>query len=164
MPWYGLHVRSSSESLVALKLERASIPSFYPFLLVKSRDGRRLIERKFIPGYVFAEFSLAADTPVLAIGQVLAICGAGRHALEIPAAQIAAVRQLVNLPETVRQAWHGAAGDRVRVTFGPFTGYQGTVIRWKKRAWVMVTLEGLQRSFPAEVDPLSLEPVRSETA
>jgi len=84
MNWYALHIRSNCEHLVALKLTADGIENFYPHVVTKSRDGRREIEKKFMPGYVFCCFDLAQRTHIVAITQVVGILGSGRHAVAIP--------------------------------------------------------------------------------
>jgi transcription antitermination factor NusG len=158
MNWYALHVRSCQEHAVAQKLANAGIEAFYPFRRVKSADKRRSVEQRFMPGYVFARFDLENDTPVVAIHQVVGIVGAGRHAIAIPDFEIEQVKRIVSLPEATA-CEHFIAGDRVRVRYGLLVGLEGYVLRWKKKAWVVVTLAGIERSIRAEVDPLSLESI-----
>jgi transcriptional antiterminator NusG len=157
LSWYGLHVRSNEEHTVAAKLDSAGLENFYPFVTEKSVDGRRDIERKFMPGYVFSRFSLDQKTPVVAIAQVVSILGWGRHAVEIPDLEIAAVRKIVSFPELASPCDFLAAGDKVRVKHGPLVGLEGLVLRWGKKHWIVVSLTSAHRSIKAQVDPLSLE-------
>jgi len=142
---------------VALKLDAAGIESYYPHALIKSRDGKRSIERRFMPGYVFAYFDLAEKTAVVAIPQVAGILGFGRHAVSIPNSEIEQVKKIVSFPNIAMPCQFFAAGNKVRVRYGPLTGLEGYVMRWKKKAWVVVTLTSAECSIKAEVDPQSLE-------
>lgn len=154
--WFALHVRSSQEGVVSGKLERAGVEAFYPFRLTLSKDKRRSTETKFMPGYVFARF--ADNTAAIAIPQVVGIVGAGRHAIAIPEYEIESVK-LIQHPPQASPCEYLAAGTRVRVKYGPLTGLEGFVERWKKQAWVIVSLTSVERSIKAEVDPQCLEPI-----
>jgi transcription antitermination factor NusG len=167
--WYALHVRSDQEHLVSLQLERVGIESFYPRAMVNaprqsSRDKIRQIEKRFMPGYVFSRFDLAKRAPVTSIVQVVRILGYGFIAVPIPDAEIEAVRTIMSVPESVRPCAFLAQGDRVRVRYGPLTGLEGFVQHWKKKAWVVVSLTGPERSLCATVDPECLESIPAAKA
>lgn len=159
MNWYALHVRSQAEQLVAEKLDGVGIEAFFPHERVKSRDKRREVIRKFMPGYVFGRFELEEKTPVVAIPQVVSILGAGRHAVAIPDGEIQAVRLIVSAPKSAAAipCPYVAAGDRVRVRSGPLQGLEGYVAYLKNMARVIVSVQMLQRSISAEVAADSLE-------
>jgi transcription antitermination factor NusG len=114
MNWYALHIRSNCEHLVALKLTADGIENFYPHVVTKSRDGRREIEKKFMPGYVFCCFDLAQRTHIVAITQVVGILGSGRHAVAIPKDEIESVRQIVSSNEA-EPCPYFSTGQKVRV-------------------------------------------------
>lgn len=156
--WYALHVRSNFEHLVALQLAGADIESFYPHLVERSKDKKRDVDVKFMPGYVFGHFDLAAKTPVIAIPQVVSILGWGRHAAPVPDDEIAAVKRIVSFPALAPMPCaYVSAGDRVRVRGGPLAGLVGYVCYAKSVARVIVSVPMLARSISAEVDADSLE-------
>lgn len=160
MPWYALHVKPQSESLVAEKLDRIGLEGYYPHLVEKAaKNPRRSIERKFFPGYVFGHFAFAERGHVTEIPQVVSILGFGTHAISIPDAEVEAVRQMVSAPAaltTVTECVYVGAGDRVRVRRGPLAGLEGYVAYAKNTARVIVSVSMLQRSISAEVDTDSL--------
>lgn len=158
MNWYALHVRSNFEKLVALQLERVGIEPFYPHLLVKSKDNRREVERKFFPGYVFGHFDFRDRQPVLEIPQVVKILGwDARHPVAIPDQEIEAVRTMVNAPVSNIEPYpYMSEGDRIQVAKGPLAGLDGFVVYVKNRARVVVSVTMLARSISAEVDAMDL--------
>lgn len=163
MNWYALHVRSNHEHMVAQKLEGVGIEAFYPHILAPSRDKRREIEKKFMPGYVFGRFNLAEKTPVVAIDQVVSILGSGRHAIAIPDYEIEAVRLIATAKQAMPSDYIHA-GDRVLVTRGPLQGLVGFVTRHKDSLRIVVSVEMLARSISAEVDADSLEVLTAAAA
>jgi transcriptional antiterminator NusG len=160
MPWYALYCRSSADRIVVDKLTAAGIEAFHPHAVERSRDGKREVERKFMPGYVFANFDLLTGTrAVIEIPQVVSILGWGRRPMPIPDFEIAAVRQIVQTPnvEVASDCPYVAAGDRVRVQRGPLRGLEGFVVFTKSGARVIVSVSMLARSISAEVDESALE-------
>jgi transcription antitermination factor NusG len=157
MNWYALHVRSNHEHLVAEKLEYAGVEAFYPHKSERSRDDRRDVEKKFMPGYVFARFDLAEKTEIVAIPQVVNILGWGKHAVSIPDYEIDAVRKIISFPSDAEPCEFYAAGARVRVKWGPLAGLEGYVIRSQRKTQVVVSVTMLARSISAQVEADSLE-------
>lgn len=156
--WYALHVRSNFEHLVALQLAGCGIEAFYPHMTARSKDKKRDIDVKFMPGYVFGHFDLAEKTPVIAIPQVVSILGWGRHAAPVADDEVAAVKLIVSFPALAPlPCAYVSAGDRVRVRGGPLAGLEGYVMFSKSIARVIVSVPMLARSISAEVDADSLE-------
>src|SRR4051812_30749703 len=120
MPWFAIHVASNCESQVCDRLDQAGIESFYPYVTEKSRDGRRSINRKFFPGYVFAKFELADRTPVIAIPQVIRILGWVRQPVPVPDSEIAAIRKMTeSAPASLSHCPYVAGGETVVIRCGP---------------------------------------------
>jgi len=152
--WYALHVRSQHEHLVSDQLFYAGIEALYPHVVGRSKDGRRDVETKFFPGYVFGHFDIDAKTPVMAIPQIVSILGWGTHAVAIPDFEIAAVRLIVEAPVfvAVTPCPYVAEGDRVRVLRGPLRGLEGYVAYSKTATRVIVSVSMLARSISVDVD------------
>lgn len=158
MNWYALHVHPNSERLVAMQLLGGSIEAFYPHTVAKSKDKKRDVDVKFMPGYVFGHFDILEKTPVIAIPQVVSILGWGRHAAPVPDEEIAAVKLIVSFPALAPlPCAYVSAGDRVLVRRGPLAGLEGYVMYSKSIARVIVSVAMLARSISAEVDADSLE-------
>ena len=155
--WFALSVHPQTESVVSRKLAGAGIDAFYPHVHTRSKDKRRDLETKFMPGYVFASFELADKTPVIAIVQVVGILGFGDHAVSIPEVEIAAVKLIVSFPKLAQPCAYVATGDRVRVRSGPLRGLEGYVCYLKSITRIIVSVPMLARSISAEVDAQSLE-------
>ena len=56
------------------------------------------------------------------------------------------------------------AGDRVRVERGPLRGLEGTLLRGTDGTRLVVSVELLQRSIAAEMDPEMVAPIRAMAA
>lgn len=158
--WYALHVRSNTERQVVDKLHAGDVGAFYAHVQRRSLDGRRTIEEKFFPGYVFVHFDLKDRLKALSIPQVVAILGAGPGMEAIPDEEIFAVQQLVTAPRTnPRSHAYVATGDRVLVEAGPLRGLEGYVLYEHGATRVVVSVTMLHRSISAEVDREALRVV-----
>ncbi len=157
MLWYALHVRANTERIVAQQMTSAGLDAFYPHVVQLSKDKRREIDKKFMPGYVFGEFDLVDKTPVVAIAQVVGILGWGSHPVAIPTFEIEAVRKIVSFPELAKPSDFVSAGTRVRVRSGPLQDLEGYVVYVKNAARVVVSVTMLGRSVAADVDASALE-------
>jgi hypothetical protein len=92
-PWYALHVAPNAERSVMDRLDQERIESYYPHTEAKSRDGKRVIQEKFFPGYLFARFKWSARFPVVSIPQVIGVLGWRQDCpFIIPDEEIEAVR------------------------------------------------------------------------
>ncbi len=56
------------------------------------------------------------------------------------------------------------SGRRVQVERGPLKGLEGTLLRDQRGSRLVVSIEMLQRSIAAEIDPSAVVPVRRHAA
>lgn len=164
--WYVIQAYSGYENKVKLSLEERIKQNGMEELfgeilipkeqvLVETTEGsKRLTTRNFYPGYIFVNMELnerswylVKDTP-----KVSGFVG-GRHPAPVPDSEIVQVAQQVadgSAKPKPRVAYE--AGDHVRVTDGPFTGYPGTIHEVnaaKRRVTVLVSIFG--RATPLEL-------------
>jgi transcription antitermination factor NusG len=183
MNWYALVVQANCEKLVAESLRGLAAPSwdgaplisagdsveaYYPHVLVKSRDHKREVEKKFFPGYVFARFEFERRLPVLQTPHVARILGWDpTHPAVISESEIEAVRQMVDscVPSSPVTSYpFMSEGDLVRVTGGPFLGQEGFVVYEGAKARVVVSVTAMGGSISVEVDAANVELLERENA
>ena len=80
-------------------------------------------------------------------------------AAEIPAAEIDAVRRLVESELPYNPHPYLKVGRKVRVKIGPLEGCEGFLTRKKGLAHLVLSVHLLQQSVIAEVDADSVEPL-----
>jgi transcription antitermination factor NusG len=165
MEWYALYCRPNSERRVVEKLDAEGIEAFYPHRVEKvtaahRAGGVREVDRKFMPGYAFAQFDYPGQSRlVIEISQIVQVLGWGRSPVPIPEFEVASIRLLQNHPShrAIEPCQYVQAGDRVRVQRGPLAGLEGFVVYMKGKARVIVSVTMLARSISAEVDVDTLE-------
>jgi len=178
MPWYVLKVRASKEKKVAhriqaeidrLGLSHQVLDIVVPMerVLQSSKTGKKREKEKiFMPGYLFLEIASEGYIPELiplmrSIPDVFYFVSPARgqppHSLSEQ--EIGAILSRARAKDAIPEAWHElSVGDLVRITEGPFAGFEGTVRELypeKQRARVHVKV--FNRETPVEIQYHQIE-------
>ena len=163
--WYAVQTKPHKEFMVRDALQRiASVDAFLPTLCVNPVNPRARKIRPFFPGYLFLRADLAQVglSPIQWTPGLVRVLGTDGQPHPIPNHVIQAIRsRVVEVQESeARGGGRFRHGDLVRVTRGPFEGFEGmfdTRLGSKTRARILV--EFLGRVTAAEVDVRNLEEV-----
>jgi len=178
--WYILHIFSGYEKRIerAIRslIENGEIPAgviseikIPEEELTEVKDGKkRVVRRKFLPGYILIEMDLPAVnwkgvcTPIRRIHGVtgfLGVVGDARpQAISADEAKSVLQKSGEIKGEKARAAQLFAAGQQVKIIEGPFDTFTGTVeevMADRNKLRVMVAIFG--RTTPVEVDMLQVE-------
>ena len=178
--WYILHIFSGYEKRIerAIRslIENGEIPAgviseikIPEEELTEVKDGKkRVVRRKFLPGYILIEMDLPAVnwkgvcTPIRRIHGVTGFLGVVGDARpqSISADEAKSVLQKSGeiKGEKARAAQVFASGQQVKIIEGPFDTFTGTVeevMADRNKLRVMVAIFG--RTTPVEVDMLQVE-------
>jgi transcription antitermination factor NusG len=157
-PWHVLWTHSNCEQLVC---EQLAARGFHPFLprvgAWSVRAGRRhLVHVPLFPGYVFVNDTLDRTAHVEArkARGVVRVLGDGWERPEcVAAAEIEAVRRLVDARVPTLPHPYLREGRRVRITAGPLAGVEGILVRVRpEKGLLVLSVNLLQRSVATEVD------------
>ena len=166
--WYAVQTKPHSEFLAEKVLDSVpEVRTYLPTLQVKPVNPRARKICPFFPGYLFACLDLdqVGSSAIQWSAGVTRIVGYGETPLSIPDRVIAEIRRRVDQtqlkdPWGVGQFQHG---DRVRITAGPFEGYEGMFdARLGGRTRSRILLEFVGRLTATEVDMRTLEKVVSD--
>ena len=161
--WYAIHTRSNYEQRVAGELARKGFESFLPAYheTHQWQDRKKIVAVPLFPGYVFVRFadSQGLRMPVLHTTGVVRILGTGGVIEAVPDEEIDAVQRLLN--SNVRCHAHPflREGVRVRVKRGALQDLEGTLVRFKNQARLVISVALIAQSVAAEVDIRDVEPV-----
>jgi transcription antitermination factor NusG len=152
--WYALSVRYQRERQTERALQSKGLETLVP--LYRSRrqwsDRMKDVDLPLFAGYVLCKFALTERIPVLDTPGVAKIVGFGGEIVALEDREIADIQRLLasNLP---LQPWpYLQPGDRVRVEHGIMQGLEGTLLRTKDSARLVISVELLQRSISVELD------------
>jgi transcriptional antiterminator RfaH len=163
--WYAVQTKPHSEFLASKVLDAVpEVRAYLPNLRVNPVNPRARKVRPFFPGYLFvcADLDQVGRSAIQWSAGVTRIVGSGETPLSIPERVIAEIRYRVD--QTQRTDPLGAGlfkhGDRVRITAGPFEGYEGMFdARLGGQTRSRILLEFVGRLTAAELDIRTLEKV-----
>ena len=161
--WYALRSKPRKEDIVWRQLHDRGIEVFYPRLRVHTVNPRARQLRPYFPGYLFVQTDLEATG--LSIFQwmphAVGLVNFGGEPATVPDNLIYAIRQRVEeIAAAGGQVFDGLKqGDKVRISYGPFEGYEAIFdVRIAGSERVRVLLQLLNaRNVPLEISAGSIE-------
>ncbi|MEO5926296.1 MAG: UpxY family transcription antiterminator [Bryobacteraceae bacterium] len=161
--WYALTVRHQHERQTERVLQSQGWETLVPVYRSQRQwsDRVKQIELPLFAGYVFCRFALrdrvrVEDTP--GVAQIVKFNGL---AAPLEDREIAEIQAICASGARLSPWPYLKAGDRVRVERGPLRGLEGTLLRDGGDARLVVSVELLQRSIAAEIDPSMVVPLRA---
>lgn len=167
MSWYAVYTKSRCEDKVCQGLLQRNIEPFLPKIEVWSRrtDRKKKIHVPLFSGYLFVDLAdLASDTrlTILKTPGVVKMLGKprGNDPLPIPDAQIDAIRRLVDSKVEIQSCLYPRAGERARITNGPFKGIEGVVLETDlEKNLFVVSIDLLQRSVAIKLEGFQVDKI-----
>lgn len=174
--WYVVRAVSGQENKVKNYIEseisRLGLADYLSQVLVPTekvvtinKDGKKkTAERVYFPGYVMIEASLTGELPhvIKSINGVIGFLGETRGGEPVPLRESEVNRMLGRVDELAVKVDKGAipftVGESVKVTDGPFNGFDGTIENIneeKRKLEVMVKIFG--RKTPLELSFTQVE-------
>ena len=175
--WYVVRAVSGQENKVKVYIEteiaRLGLSDYVSQVLVPTekvvtvRDGKKVIKDKvYFSGYVMIEANLAGEIPhiIKSITSVIGFLGEVKGGDPVPLRMSEVNRMLGKVDELAVTTDHGSIpftiGENIKVTDGPFNGFNGTVEKIneeKRKLEVMVKIFG--RKTPLELSFMQVEKV-----
>ncbi len=164
--WYALQSKPNQEQLLWYQLDLIDVEAYLPRLSVRPTNPRARTLVPYFPGYLFARLDWQTQPfcRLAWLPGMQRIVSFGGEPASLPEHLIAALRARVEQANLERKDPLAGlqSGDRVRVTAGPFAGYEAifdTRLNGGERARVLLSfIASLQVSL--EVPAAQLERVR----
>lgn len=156
--WYAVWTHSRCEQLVYDQLAAKGFRLFFPKVNVWSRRGglRHIIGVPMFPGYLFLREAIDKFSyiEILKARGVARVLGERWDRLaEIPEAEIAAIRKVLESRLGITAHPYLKEGQSVRITRGPLADIEGILFRINpQKGLLVVSIDLLQRSVAVEVD------------
>jgi transcription antitermination factor NusG len=162
LPWFAIHVRSNFEHSVSSLLETKGFTVFLPQYRMRRRwaDRVKVLDRPLFPGYLFCRLDCSHPLPVLTTPGVAAIVGAGKTAIPVDPAEIAAVQAVVASGLAAQPYPFLKTGQSVYLERGPLAGLEGLIVDLPNECRLVISVSLMQRSLSVEVDRDWIRPVR----
>jgi transcriptional antiterminator RfaH len=159
--WYVIRSKPRRERFVSEQLSSQGLEVFFPAVKVHPINPRAARERAYFPSYLFAHVDLAVVglTKLRWVPNAVGLLEFGGEPAVVPEALIGQLRRRV----ASIQAAGGIVfadlkkGEAVKITSGPFAGYEAIFdLRLKGSERVRVLLELLRRQVTVELDAGSI--------
>jgi len=161
--WYALSVRHQHERQTERVLQSRGWETLVPTYRSERQWSDRVkeIEQPLFAGYVFCRFPLSDRVHVEDTPGVVQVVKFNGLAAPLQDYEMNEIRAMMTANVRLSPWPYLKAGDRVRVERGPLRGLEGTLLRDSGEARLVVSVELLQRSIAAEVDPAMVVPLRA---
>ena len=158
--WFALRVRSNFEQMASRALQERGFTEFLPTYRTRRRwsDRFKEIESPLFPGYLFCNFDVNNRLAILKTPGVVEVLGVGKVPAPVSLQEISAVRKLVEAGIGASPWPFLRTGQFVVVERGPLAGVEGILTEIKGRQRIVVSINLLQRSIAAEIDPEWVRP------
>lgn len=159
--WYALMVKSRHEKWISAALRGKGYAEYLPLYRKVERYSSRTksVYLPLFPNYVFSQFDPHDRLPILTIPGVFCIVQCGHLPAPIAESEIQQIRLLCEWSQDVCPWPFGVPGSLVRVVDGPLVGVVGTLIAFKSRNRLVVSISLLQRSVSIEIDSAVVRPI-----
>jgi transcriptional antiterminator RfaH len=165
--WYVIRAKPHRERVVHAQLSRQGMEVFFPSVKVNPVNPRSARERAYFPGYLFVHLDLAAvgANTLRWLPATVGLLEFGGEPAVVPPDLITQLKRRISSI----QAAGGLVladlvhGDAVKITSGPFEGYEAIFdLRLKGSDRVRVLLELLRRQVTVEIDAGSIRKVKRD--
>lgn len=171
--WYAVHTYSGFEDNVKLALEdriaSSGFKKYFGDIIVPKEDviektakgGKKKVKRKFFPGYIFVKMNVNTDSWHLlkATPKVTGFVGNQLEPMPVDDSEMEKiVEQITEGVKRPKTKIEFAKGDSVKITEGPFSGFNGVINEIKpdkSKLEVLVSIFG--RATPVELDFTQVE-------
>jgi transcription elongation factor/antiterminator RfaH len=164
--WYVIRSKPRRERFVCDQLHGQGLEVFYPAVRVHPVNPRSAKERAYFPSYLFAHLDLAAVgvNRLRWLPAAVGLLEFGGEPAIVPDLLIAQLKlRLASIQSVGGLTFDNLQpGDVVKITSGPFAGYEAIFdLRLKGSERVRVLLEMLRRQVSVEIDAGSIRKARA---
>jgi transcription antitermination factor NusG len=159
--WLAAYTKARHETRVASQLEAKAVAFLLPTYERTSRwsDRFKRISTPLFPGYVFIHVSDDERTRVLQTSGVVRIVSAAGRPARLRDEEVAMLHECAARPREFQPHPFLRLGQRVRVTQGPFAGWEGILVHKKNAARLVVSVGQIMRSVAVNLDGADVEAV-----
>ncbi|MCZ2154691.1 MAG: UpxY family transcription antiterminator [Bryobacterales bacterium] len=162
LSWYAIEVAYKKEEAVAGILKQKNYESYLPMHKIRKvwSDRIKVMPVPLFAGYVFCRFDTEQRwLPILTTPGVRQIVSVGKTPAAIPDYEIEAIRTAVRSGAPLAPVDTLEEGMPVLVTRGPFTGIEGSFLRYQGQDRLVLSITLIRRSVLVEIDRALIEPL-----
>lgn len=164
--WYAMHVKPHKERAVTELLQARQVEVFYPSLKVKPVNPRSAKERPYFPGYLFVRVDIDRDgaDAYRWLPGAYGLVEVGGETAVVQESLISEVKAHLQKIQTAGglNLTEIKSGDQVRITEGPFAGYDAifdAYIPGNQRVQVLLAFLS-SHPQPVKIDPSAIRKLK----
>ncbi len=159
--WLAAYTRSRHEQQVAKQLQQKQVSYLLPTYERLARWSDRVVrsEAPLFPGYLFVHVSDRERAPILQTAGVVRLVSRAGKAVVLSQEEVEQLRTCTSHPGCIEPYPYLKIGHRVRVTYGPFAGWEGTLLEKQNSRRLIVTIEGIMKAVAVSIDGTDVEAV-----
>ena len=159
--WLAAYTRSRHEHRVAQQLGQKGLEFLLPTYdcLVRWSDRIKRSQAPLFPGYVFVHVSDRERLPVLNTMGVVHLVSTAGKAATLRDEEIERLRACALRSNDVEPHPYLRIGHRVRVKYGPFTGWEGTLVEKQNSQRLVITVDQIMRSVAINLHGADVESI-----
>jgi transcriptional antiterminator NusG len=152
--WLALQVRSGWEIRSAYALKEYGYEEFLPLYQQKRKwsDRTKLVDVPLFPGYLFLRFDAANHTPVLSVPGIIRFVGTGNAPVPVEDSEIEALQRATQAAVNYGPCAFLEVGQEVEIRNGPLAGLRGSIVRFKNKLRLIISVALLRKSVFVEID------------
>lgn len=152
--WLALQVRSGWETRSAYALKEHGHEQFLPLYEQERQwsDRRKLVQVPLFPGYLFLRFDSRNRSPILSVPGILKFVGTGKSPVPVEDSEIEALQRTTSVAAKYGPCAFLEPGQEVEVHRGPLAGIRGTIVRFKNKLRLILSVALLKKSVYVEID------------
>lgn len=157
--WFALQVRAKHEFSAASILHAKGYEEFVPTYRSRRRWSDRWKEQvmPLFPGYVFCRFNGDGCGPIVTTPGVIRIVTIGSKQLaQVSDEEIDMIRNTLKHELSVLPWTQSAIGSTVRIKTGALAGVCGSLVNYKNKNYLVITIDAIQRSIAVPRDECEL--------
>jgi len=159
--WLAAYTRARHEQQVAKQFEQKKLEYLLPTYerLARWSDRVKRSRAPLFPGYVFVQVSDAERVRVLETSGVVNLVARAGKAVTLAPDEIACLRTCCLQSHNIEPHPYLRIGRRVRVTHGPFAGWEGTLVEKQNSRRLLVTIEQIMKAVAINIDGADVEAI-----
>jgi len=159
--WLAAYTRSRHEHRVATQLQQKNLEYLLPTYerLVRWSDRVKRLQAPLFPGYVFVRASHGEQVRILQTAGVVHLVSRAGRAIVLSQEEIDRLRTCSLQASKIGPHPYLKIGGRVRVKYGPFAGWEGTLLQKQNSRRLIVNIEPIMKAVAINLDGADVEAV-----
>jgi transcription antitermination factor NusG len=156
--WLAIQVKSQCEQVAGAVLSVKGYEVLVPMVESRDRSVPTSVKVPLFPSYIFFRHNKFVSHLIVTTTGFLRVLGNGRTPIPLEETDIESVKAICRsgLPVGAQRFLH--LRQPIEISDGPLRGARGTIIQFKKRSRLIVSVNLLQRSVFVEVDLANANP------